>query len=63
MRWIGTVDHLCEDAGSGGLADATRSAEEVCMCQLTSQNRVLEGLGDIVLADESPEGIRPVLSC
>ena len=62
LRRIGTIDHLREDTGCGGLADASRSAEEICVRKLAPQNRVLEGLGYIVLAYKGPEGIRPVLS-
>ena len=62
-RRIGTVDHLCEDTCCSGLADASRSAEEVCVSELSSKNRVLESLGDIVLTDECPEGVRSVFSC
>ena len=63
LRRIGAVYHLGKDAGSRRLSDTARSAEKVCMSQLASQNRILECLGYIVLADEGPEGIRPVFSC
>ena len=61
-RRIRAVDHLRKDTGRGGLSDSARSAEEVCMSQLPSQNGILEGLGYIILAYKSPEGVRPVLS-
>ena len=63
LRWIRAVDHLSKDSCRGGLADPTRATEEVGMRQLPSQNGILESLGDIVLTDECPEGVRPVLSC
>ena len=60
---IGTVDHLCEYARSGGLSHSTRTAEQVGMSQLPPENGILESLGYVVLSDECAEGVRPVFSC
>ena len=62
-RRAGAVYHLREYTRCGRLSDSSRSAKEVCMSKLPPQNRILQGLRYIVLADECPEGIRPVLSC
>ena len=52
MGRIGTVYHLGKDARCCRLTDSARATEEVCMRQLTSQDRVLEGLRDVVLTDK-----------
>ena len=60
---VGAVYHLREDTCRRGLSHSARSAEEICMCELPSQDRVLEGLRYVVLTDKRPEGVRPVFSC
>ena len=59
----GAVYHLGEDSRCRGLADATRSAEKIGMSQLTAKYRILQGLGDVILTDKRPEGVRSVFSC
>ena len=60
---IGAVYHLGEDSRRRGLADATRSAEKIGMSQLTAKYRILQGLGNVILTDKRPEGVRSVFSC
>ena len=60
---IGTVDHLCEDTCCCSLTYASRTAEEIRMCQLAAQYRILQRLCDSVLTDESPERARSIFSC
>ena len=57
------VDGLGEDTRRAGLADAARAAEQVRVRQLAPDDGVLQGLDDVVLADEGLEGVRPVFAC
>ena len=57
------IDHLGEDPRRGRLADTAWAAEKISVGELSAGDGVFEGAGDIVLADERPEGLRPVLSC
>ena len=52
---------LGQDARHGGLAGAARSAEEVRMAHLALENRALEGLDHVFLADDLFERLWAVL--
>jgi len=52
---LGAVDHLGEDAGRGGLADASGSAEKVCMGKLTPLDGVLQRACYVVLTNQRLE--------
>ena len=60
---LGAVYHLCENPRGSRLADAPRPAEKICMRQLPPLYGIREGTGDVVLAEERFEGVRPVLPC
>ena len=62
-RRVRAVDSLREDARCRGLANSAGTAEKIGVGQLPPDDGVLQGSGDIVLSDESSEGIRTVLSC
>ena len=57
------VDSLGEDACAGGLAYATRTAEQVGVCQLTLADRVAQGLRERVLPYHAFKRGGSVLSC
>ena len=57
------VDSLGEDACTGGLAYATRTAEQIGVGQLSPEDGVLQGAGDIILAYQCPERIRTIFPC
>ena len=59
---MGAVDRLRKDAGGTGLADATGAAEKIGVCDLAAGDRILEGPGDDILADQALERVRPVLA-
>ena len=61
-RRIRAVDRFREDSRGRGLSDSAGTAEKIGMGQLTPDDGVLKGSGDIVLTDERPEGVRTVLS-
>jgi len=60
---IETVDGLCEDAGTGGFAYASRTAEEVGMRKFAALNGVLERRGYGRLSNHGAEGHGAVLAC
>ena len=57
---IEAVDGLGEYPGCGGLAYSARSAEEVGVGELPPDDGVLQGPGDVLLADERLESVGPV---
>ena len=54
------VDRLRENAGGAGLADAARAAEEIGVRDLAAGDRILEGPGDDILADQALERVRAI---
>ena len=59
---VETVDGLGKDTRTGGLADASWSAEEVGMRQTVLADSVLQGLRQRLLTDHGLEGLRAVLT-
>ena len=59
---VETVDGLGEDTRTGGLADASWTAEEVGMRQPVETDSVLQGLRQSLLSDHGLEGLGTVLS-
>ena len=59
---VETVDGLGEDTRTGGLTDASWSAEEVGMRQPVETDSVLQGLRQSLLSDHRLEGLRTVLT-
>ena len=58
-----TVDGLGEDAGTSGLANASRSAEQVGMGELSTAHSILQRCGERRLSDDAVEGHRAVFTC
>ena len=56
------VDGFGENAGTGGLAHASRTAEEVGVCQFAACNSGLERVGKRILANDRGKGRRPILA-
>ena len=59
---VETVDGLGEDTRTGGLTDASWSAEEIRMRQTVLADSVLQGLRQGLLSDHRLEGLRAVLT-
>ena len=57
------VDGLGKDACTGGLSNASWTAEEVGMSQFSTLHRILQRRGQRALSDHRVEGHRAVLSC
>src|SRR5699024_7986698 len=49
-----------QDAGAGGLAAAARTAEQVGVVDPARAQRLHQRFGDVFLADDIGEGLRPV---
>ena len=60
---VQTVYRLCKDTGASSLADTSRSAEEICVSQLTSLDSIFEGRSDMLLTDNRSEGCGTIFSC
>src|SRR5690606_11757570 len=58
----GAVQGAGEDARRGGLAAAPRPGEEIGVVEAPGADRVDERLGDVLLADDFGEGLRPVFA-
>src|SRR5579863_2909951 len=56
------VQSHCQDAGDGGLADASVSAEDVPVGGASLLDGVLEGAGDVLLSDDLGELLRTVFA-
>ncbi len=56
------VEGAGQDARRGGLAAAPRPREEIGVVQAPGADRVDERLGDVLLADDFGEGLRPVFA-
>ena len=61
LGWMGAVDSLCENPCSSGLSHSSGTTEKVGMCQLSPDDRVLQGLGYVVLSDQGFKRVRTVL--
>ena len=59
-RALLAVETAGQDARAGRLAAAARAAEEVGVAHPTGAQRLHEGLGDVLLADDVAERLRPV---
>ena len=59
---IEAVDGLGKDTRTSGLTDATRSAEEVGMCELTCANGIFQRSGYGLLPDHRVEGSGTILA-
>ncbi len=59
---VRAVQGLGQDPGGGGLARAPRPGEQVGVADPSLAHGVAEALGDVLLADQLPEPLRPVLS-
>ncbi len=59
-RPVLTVERAGQDPGRGGLAAAARAGEEVGVVDPVVGQRPLQRLGDVLLADDVGEGVRPV---
>ena len=62
FAWLQTVDGLGEDACTSGLADASRSAEEVGVCEFAALDGILQRCGYGRLSDHAAESHRTVLA-
>ena len=58
-----TVDGLGEDAGTSGLANASRSTEQVGMGELSTAHSILQRCRERRLSDDAIEGHRAVFTC
>src|SRR6266853_431238 len=56
------VERHCQNAGDSGLADSTMSAEDISVSNSLLRNRILKGAGDVLLADNVGEFLRPVFT-
>ena len=54
------VQGLGQDAGGGGLAHAAGAGEQIGVADAIGRDGVRQGLGDVLLADQFGEGLRPV---
>ena len=59
---LGAVEGAGEDAGRGGLAAAAGPGEQVGVVEAPGADGVDERLGDVFLADDFGEGLRPVFA-
>ena len=63
LVWRQAVDGLCKDSGAGCLSHASRSAEEVGVCQLLLLYGILQRYGQRLLSNNRIERLRTVFSC
>ena len=59
-RALLAVQRLGQDAGGRGLADAAGAGEQIRMADAIGRNRVRQRLGDVLLADQFGERLRPI---
>ena len=62
LRAAFAIEALGEDAGDGGFAGAARATEEVGVGDAVLPNGIGQRLGDMLLADDVAEALRPVLT-
>ena len=56
------VERFGEDARGGRLSHAAHAGENVCVRHAIRLDGVRERLGDVLLADNVAEGLRPIFS-
>ena len=54
------VQRLGQDSGGRGLAHAAGAGEQIGVADAIGGDRVRQGLGDVLLADQLVEGLRPI---
>ena len=59
---VQTVDCFCEDAGAGCLAYPSRATEEIGMCQLVADNRILKSGRKRMLSNNRTKSGRSVFT-
>ena len=59
---VAAVEGRGEDAGDGGFADAAVAGEDVAVGDAVLRERVEQGAGDVVLADDVGEAVRAVFA-
>ena len=56
------VQRHCQDAGDCRLADSAMAAEDIAVRDALLRDRILQGAGDMFLADDVGEFLRPVFA-
>ena len=59
-RAVDAHQAFCQQAGRGCFAEPARAAKEVGVVDPIVGDRVAQGAGDVLLADQVSEGLRPV---
>ena len=60
---VGAVDGFGQNAGTGGFADATRTAEKKGLGKLVGADGIFERGGNVLLTHDAVEGYRTIFTC